>query len=298
MTITGADQRRSSPDFDKYLQVRRAECQHLWIYTMPLLLLTDRRGGVIVRTDAPRRRAALKCREMVADQGYLTEEELCAPCLTPCSSRNRPASWTMFLFGCFTELSYIDIKTLTHDKIQRMDFDNGENGCRAPDIVYPEQRPPHGDCQGADQRVQGACRGTILIFPMPSNGVTAPPQTAELASLRHPQEVASTHRRATPIADVVYLCNGSTIESRSPRYSGTSTFHGQIYAEVTNRMVAPFPGDFPATSPPSCSGACEEEGQEAGPEAGAPLHSGKWRNDATFPEGAGSRQRQELPGCG
>lgn len=32
----------------------------------------------------------------------------------------------MFLFGCFTGLSYIDIKTLTHDKIQRMDFDGEE----------------------------------------------------------------------------------------------------------------------------------------------------------------------------
>ena len=67
-------------DFDKYLRVEKGlSANTLWIYTMPLLSLTDkawRRG--IVRTDP--------------FGEYSLRNRSCAPCLTPCSSRNRPTS--------------------------------------------------------------------------------------------------------------------------------------------------------------------------------------------------------------
>ena len=62
-------------DFDKYLRVEKGlSTNTLWIYTMPLLSLTDkawRRG--IVRTD-PFGEYSLEMQE--TDRGYLTEEEL------------------------------------------------------------------------------------------------------------------------------------------------------------------------------------------------------------------------------
>lgn len=62
-------------DFDKYLRVEKGlSANTLWIYTMPLLSLTDkawRRG--IVRTD-PFGEYSLEMQE--TDRGYLTEEEL------------------------------------------------------------------------------------------------------------------------------------------------------------------------------------------------------------------------------
>ena len=62
-------------DFDKYLRVEKGlSANTLWIYTMPLLSLTDkawRRG--IVRTD-PFSEYSLEMQE--TDRGYLTEEEL------------------------------------------------------------------------------------------------------------------------------------------------------------------------------------------------------------------------------
>ena len=139
-------------DFDKYLRVEKGlSANTLWIYTMPLLSLTDkawRRG--IVRTD-PFGEYSLEMQE--TDRGYLTEEELRTLANAVFVKKQTSLVRDMFLFGCFTGLSYIDIKTLTHDKIQRMDFDPAHQD---PCI---EQRPPHGDCQGADREVQGACRG-------------------------------------------------------------------------------------------------------------------------------------------
>ena len=77
-------------DFDKYLRVEKGlSANTLWIYTMPLLSLTDkawRRG--IVRTD-PSASTALRCRRPT---GAISRRRSCAPWLTPCSSRNRPAS--------------------------------------------------------------------------------------------------------------------------------------------------------------------------------------------------------------
>lgn len=49
-----------------------------------------------------------------------------------------------------------------------------------------EQRPPHGDCQGADREVQGTCRGRPCLPHAQQQRVQHPPQT-DSQSLRHPQ---------------------------------------------------------------------------------------------------------------
>ena len=72
------------------------------------------------------------------DRGYLTEEELQAVANTVFVDKQTNLVRDMFLFGCFTGLSYIDIKTLTFDKIQRMDFD-ARNGS-SPAAPRPKYR--------------------------------------------------------------------------------------------------------------------------------------------------------------
>lgn len=71
---------------------------------------------------------------------------------------------------CFTGLSYIDIKTLTHDKIQRMDFD-GEEWIitRRTKTRVSSNVPLMEIAKELIERYKGLAGGDF-VFPMPSNG--------------------------------------------------------------------------------------------------------------------------------
>ena len=230
-------------DFDKYLRVEKGlSANTLWIYTMPLLSLTDkawRRG--IVRTD-PFGEYSLEMQE--TDRGYLTEEELRTLANAVFVKKQTSLVRDMFLFGCFTGLSYIDIKTLTHDKIQRMDFD-GEEWIitRRTKTRVSSNVPLMEIAKELIERYKGLAGGD-LVFPMPSNSVCN----------RHLKQIAKAcgihkeigfHLSRHTFATTVYLCNGGTIEALSKILGHKHISTTQIYAEVTNRMVS---SDFRAIS--------------------------------------------------
>ena len=230
-------------DFDKYLRVEKGlSANTLWIYTMPLLSLTDkawRRG--IVRTD-PFGEYSLEMQE--TDRGYLTEEELRTLANAVFVKKQTSLVRDMFLFGCFTGLSYIDIKTLTHDKIQRMDFD-GEEWIitRRTKTRVSSNVPLMEIAKELIERYKGLAGGD-LVFPMPSNSVCN----------RHLKQIAKAcgihkeigfHLSLHTFATTVYLCNGGTIEALSKILGHKHISTTQIYAEVTNRMVS---SDFRAIS--------------------------------------------------
>lgn len=230
-------------DFDKYLRVEKGlSANTLWIYTMPLLSLTDkawRRG--IVRTD-PFGEYSLEMQE--TDRGYLTEEELRTLANAVFVKKQTNLVRDMFLFGCFTGLSYIDIKTLTHDKIQRMDFD-GEEWIitRRTKTRVSSNVPLMEIAKELIERYKGLAGGD-LVFPMPSNSVCN----------RHLKQIAKAcgihkeigfHLSRHTFATTVYLCNGGTIEALSKILGHKHISTTQIYAEVTNRMVS---SDFRAIS--------------------------------------------------
>ena len=230
-------------DFDKYLRVEKGlSANTLWIYTMPLLSLTDkawRRG--IVRTD-PFSEYSLEMQE--TDRGYLTEEELRTLANAVFVKKQTSLVRDMFLFGCFTGLSYIDIKTLTHDKIQRMDFD-GEEWIitRRTKTRVSSNVPLMEIAKELIERYRGLAGGD-LVFPMPSNSVcnTHLKQIAKACGIH--KEIGFHLSRHT-FATTVYLCNGGTIEALSKILGHKHISTTQIYAEVTNRMVS---SDFRAIS--------------------------------------------------
>ena len=209
---------------------------------MPLLSLTDkawRRG--IVRTD-PFGEYSLEMQE--TDRGYLTEEELRTLANAVFVKKQTSLVRDMFLFGCFTGLSYIDIKTLTHDKIQRMDFD-GEEWIitRRTKTRVSSNVPLMEIAKELIERYRGLAGGD-LVFPMPSNSVCN----------RHLKQIAKAcgihkeigfHLSRHTFATTVYLCNGGTIEALSKILGHKHISTTQIYAEVTNRMVS---SDFRAIS--------------------------------------------------
>ena len=105
------------------------------------------------------------------DRGYLTEEELLTLTNAMFVKKQTNLVRDMFLFGCFTGLSYIDIKTLTHDKIQRMDFD-GEEWIipRRTKIRVSSNVPLMEIAKELIERHRGLAGGDF-VFPMPSNSV-------------------------------------------------------------------------------------------------------------------------------
>lgn len=230
-------------DFDKYLRVEKGLCGNtLWIYTMPLLSLTDkawRRG--IVRTD-PFGEYSLEMQE--TDRGYLTEEELRTLAGTVFVKKQTNLVRDMFLFGCFTGLSYIDIKTLTHDKIQRMDFD-GEEWIitRRTKTRVSSNVPLMEIAKELIERYKGLAGGD-LVFPMPSNS-TCNKHLKRIAKACGIRKDIGFHLARHTFATTVYLCNGGTIEALSKILGHKHISTTQIYAEVTNRMVS---SDFRAIS--------------------------------------------------
>ena len=174
----------------------------------------------------------------------LTEEELRTLANAVFVKKQTSLVRDMFLFGCFTGLSYIDIKTLTHDKIQRMDFD-GEEWIitRRTKTRVSSNVPLMEIAKELIERYKGLAGGD-LVFPMPSNSVCN----------RHLKQIAKAcgihkeigfHLSRHTFATTVYLCNGGTIEALSKILGHKHISTTQIYAEVTNRMVS---SDFRAIS--------------------------------------------------
>ena len=107
-------------DFDSYLRNEKGlSANTLWIYTMPILSLTDkawRRG--IIRTD-PFSEYSLEMEE--TDRGYLTEEELKLIANTVFVDKQTNLVRDMFLFGCFTGLRFSDIVNIRPDNFHMID---------------------------------------------------------------------------------------------------------------------------------------------------------------------------------
>ena len=223
-------------DFDSYLRNEKGlSANTLWIYTMPILSLTDkawRRG--IIRTD-PFSEYSLEMQE--TDRGYLTEEELKLIANTVFVDKQTNLVRDMFLFGCFTGLSYIDIKTLTYDKIQRMDFD-GEEWIitRRTKTKVSSNVPLMEIAKELIERYKGLAEDDF-VFPMPSNG-TCNDYLKKIAAVCKINKEVTFHLSRHTFATTVYLCNGGTIEALSKILGHKHISTTQIYAEVTNKMVS------------------------------------------------------------
>ena len=230
-------------DFDSYLRNEKGlSANTLWIYTMPVLSLTDkawRRG--IIRTD-PFSEYKLEMEE--TDRGYLTEEELQTVANTVFVDKQTNLVRDMFLFGCFTGLSYIDIKTLTFDKIQRMDFD-GEEWIitRRTKTKVSSNVPLMEIAKELIERYKGLAKDDF-VFPMPSNG-TCNDHLKRIATACGINKEVTFHLSRHTFATTVYICNGGTIEALSKILGHKHISTTQIYAVVTNKMVS---SDFRAIS--------------------------------------------------
>ena len=168
------------------------------------------------------------------DRGYLTEEELRTLANAVFVKKQTNLVRDMFLFGCFTGLSYIDIKTLTHDKIQRMDFD-GEEWIitRRTKTRVSSNVPLMEIAKELIERYKGLAGGDF-VFPMPSNGTCN----------KHLKQIAKACGISKEIG--FHLSRHTFVPTALSKILGHKHISTtQIYAEVTNKMVS---SDFRAIS--------------------------------------------------
>ena len=150
----------------------------------------------------------------------------------------------LIIFYPFTGLSYIDIKTLTFDKIQRMDFD-GEEWIitRRTKTKVSSNVPLMEIAKELIERYKGLAKDDF-VFPMPSNG-TCNDHLKKIATVCGINKEVTFHLSRHTYATTVYLCNGGTIEALSKILGHKHISTTQIYAVVTNKMVS---SDFRAIS--------------------------------------------------
>lgn len=118
-------------DFCLYLRNEVGLAQSsVWIYSIPLkhIVTTAHYNGKIPRNPF----AMFHVDPDLKERGFLTEEELLALGAIKLDNPNFALSRDLFLFGCWTGISFVDIKNLTTDNIVEM------NG--APWIVSKRQK--------------------------------------------------------------------------------------------------------------------------------------------------------------
>ena len=148
-----------------------------------------------------------------------------------------PLLVALIVFYPFTGLSYIDIKTLTYDKIQRMDFD-GEEWIitRRTKTKVSSNVPLMEIAKELIERYKGLAEDDF-VFPMPGNG-TFNNYLKKIAAICKINKEVTFHLSRHTFATTVYLCNGGTIEALSKILGHKHISTTQIYAEVTKKMVS------------------------------------------------------------
>ena len=135
-----------------------------------------------------------------------------------------------------------------------------------------EQRPPHGDCQGADRTLQRACRRRPRVSHAQQQRVQQAPQT-DSQSLRHPQgdrlPPKPPHLRHDHLSLQRRHHRGALQDTRAQAHFHDPDLRRGDQQDGKLR----FPGDLRQPRRHAAERA-GEEGQETGREAGAPLPPG------------------------
>lgn len=135
-----------------------------------------------------------------------------------------------------------------------------------------EQRPPHGDCQGADRTLQRACRRRPRVSHAQQQRVQQAPQT-DSQSLRHPQgdrlPPKPPHLRHDRLSLQRRHHRGALQDTRAQAHFHDPDLRRGDQQDGKLR----FPGDLRQPRRHAAERA-GEEGQETGRKAGAPLPPG------------------------
>lgn len=139
----------------------------------------------------------------------------------------------LIIFYPFTGLSYIDIKTLTFDKIQRMDFD-GEEWIitRRTKTKVSSNVPLMEIAKELIERYKGLAKDDF-VFPMPSNG-TCNDHLKKIATVCGINKEVTFHLSRHTFATMM-LTLGADLYTVSKLLGHTSVRMTQVYAKIINQ---------------------------------------------------------------
>jgi len=223
-------------EFDFFLRIDK-ECTHntVWVYTMPVIALAELaiKKGLI--RENPFEDYEISMQE--TDRSYLLKEDVEKLMLQQPSNAKYELVKDLFIFSCFTGLSYIDIKKLKWSNIQSF-FDGHQwiISRRKKSDVASNVR-----LLEIPKRIIEKYRGVTrndFVFPVPSNATcnSHVKKLIEEAEIITEQKV--TFHTARHTFATMFLTEGVPLESLSKMMGHKNISTTQIYAKITSQKIS------------------------------------------------------------
>ena len=223
-------------EFDFFLRIDQ-ECTHntVWVYTMPIIALADLaiKKGLIRKN--PFEDYEINMEE--TDRSYLLKEGVEKLMFLKPSDPKFELVKDLFIFSCFTGLSYVDIKKLKLSNIQSF-FDGHQwiISRRKKSDVASNVRLMEIPKQ-LIEKYQGTTRNEF-IFPVPTN----PTCNSHVKKLIGEAEIITeqkvTFHTARHTFATMFLTEGVPLESLSKMMGHKNISTTQIYAKITSQKIS------------------------------------------------------------
>lgn len=223
-------------EFDFFLRIDK-ECTHntVWVYTMPVIALADLaiKKGLIRQN--PFEDYEISMQE--TDRSYLLKEDVEKLMLLKLSKSKYELVKDLFIFSCFTGLSYIDIQKLKWSNIQSF-FDGHQwiISRRKKSDVASNVR-----LLEIPKRIIEKYRGITrddYVFPVPSNATC----NSHVKKLIKETEIITEHKvtfhTARHTFATMFLTEGVPLESLSKMMGHKNISTTQIYAKITSQKIS------------------------------------------------------------
>ncbi|GAA0886450.1 site-specific integrase [Sphingobacterium siyangense subsp. cladoniae] len=223
-------------EFDFFLRIDK-ECTHntVWVYTMPVIALADLaiKKGLIRQN--PFEDYEISMQE--TDRSYLLKEDVEKLMRLKPSKPKYELVKDLFIFSCFTGLSYIDIQKLKWSNIQSF-FDGHQwiISRRKKSDVASNVR-----LLEIPKRIIEKYRGftrNAHVFPVPSNATcnNHVKKLIEEAEIITEQKI--TFHTARHTFATMFLTEGVPLESLSKMMGHKNISTTQIYAKITSQKIS------------------------------------------------------------
>lgn len=177
----------------------------------------------------------LKLRKDKTERAYLTIDELERLANKEFSSERLERMRDIFLFCCYTGLSYIDVKTLTTENLVQKADGKWWIVTKRTKTEVPVNVPLLEVPMRLIKKYEPLRKGN-LVFPVYSNQKSND-YLKEIASLCDIHKDVTFHVARHTFATTVTLENGVPIESVSKMLGHTNVQTTQIYARITERKI-------------------------------------------------------------
>lgn len=223
-------------EFDLFLRIDK-ECAHntVWVYTMPLYRVAEIaiKNGMIRKNPFEDYQISMK----ENDRSYLLKQHVETLLFHTPTEEKYELVKDLFIFSCFTGLSYIDIKKLKKSNIQSF-FDGHEW------IISRRQKSDVASNvrlmeipKRLIEKYAGVTRNDF-IFPVPTNKVCNSYIDKLIQEVEIITEQKVTFHTARHTFGTMFLTEGVPLESLSKMMGHKNISTTQIYAKITSQKIS------------------------------------------------------------